>query len=88
VFAVSQFGPILSTRSKGVRAAEALSVFAAEHDGLVEVSFAGCKVASPPFMQELTRACRSLGDRIIYSCLNEDVNATLTYVEATWRRLA
>lgn len=73
-------GRVASTRPKGEQVAAHLTRLAADAD-LVEVNFKGVEVASPPFMQEIVRAVRLLGDRAIYSCLNEDVHATLTYVE-------
>ncbi len=80
-FYVRDHGIALATRNRGRQVAEHLSALAAERPGLIEVNFDGCEVATAPFMDELLRVCKALGDRIIYSCLNEDVHAALTFVE-------
>ncbi len=86
VFYVVDFsGAVASTRARGKETADALTRIAAESDAsMIEVSFSGVEVASAPFMQEVVRATQELKDRAIYSCLNADVNATLTDVE-NWR---
>ena len=81
VFYLRDHGIVLATRTRGTQAADHLRQLAAENHGMIEVNFDGVEAASPPFLQELVREVRTLKDRAIYSCLNEDVSATLTFVE-------
>lgn len=74
-------GTVLATRHNGRKVAEHLRSLAAERDGLIEVNFSRCEVASVPFMDEVVRVARECGDQVIYSCLNEDVHRTLTFAE-------
>ncbi len=81
-FYVKDFaGVVCATRNRGRQVAVNLGRLAAERPGMIEVSFEGVEVATAPFMDEVVRQVRKLEDRAIYSCLSEDVHATLTYVE-------
>lgn len=82
VFYLRDHGIVLATRARGRAVVEHLAALAAENPGMIEVNFEGVEAVSPPFMQEVVREVRKLEDRAIYSCLNEDVHATLTFVES------
>jgi hypothetical protein len=81
-FVVKDFaGTILATRRKGRIAAENLTRLAGERPGLIEISFEGCLGMTGPFADEFLDAVDALGDRTIYSCLDDDLHGDLTLWE-------
>lgn len=73
---------ILATRTRGKEAADELRQLAVAHPGCeLIVSFQGCELTSPTYLQELTAALEDQFEgRYRFEGMNEDISQSLRFV--------